>query len=77
MSCLEKVLTWLACIAAALCINAAGIAVYGGEVEPCTEWLKIFSVGTVFWLIFLGLGALCSMRNRYTLRKRLQLWWSY
>ncbi len=61
------------CVAAALCVDALGIARYGGEVNPRSEWLLILSAGTILWAMICWYFR--PVRNSYYWRKRLELWW--
>lgn len=69
----EKFCLWLMCVAVSLCVDAMGIARYGGEVNPREEWLIILSAGTILWVLVCCLARLA--RNRYLLRTRIERWW--
>lgn len=72
-----KLLLWPMCVAVALCLEAVGIARYGGEVNSRAEWAIILSAGTIMWILVLKAINLYldeKNRNRYRWRKRLDLW---
>lgn len=81
MSRLEMFILWPMCVALALCVDAMGIARYGGEVNPRMEWLIILSGGTLIWILVRKLLSLLQVSpklqvspNRYLLSTRVRLW---